>query len=75
MKKVLFINILLMLCVGVFAKSGSQAMKVLNKATAIVGRKGGAEANFTVSGKKTGSSSSKRRTASTIRTRSKSHCR
>lgn len=57
MKKVLFINILLMLCVGVFAKSGSQAMKVLNKATAIVGRKGGAEANFTVSGKKTGKQS------------------
>ena len=48
MKKVLFINILLMLCVGVFAKSGSQAMKVLNKATAIVGR---------VSGKKTGKQS------------------
>jgi len=32
-------------------------MKVLDKATSIVGRKGGAEANFTVSGKKTGTQS------------------
>ncbi len=56
MKKVLFINILLMLCVGVFAKSGSQAMKVLNKATAIVGRKGGAEATSRYRGRRQASS-------------------
>lgn len=57
MKKLLFISILLTLCMGAFAQNSSQAKKVLDKATAIVGRKGGAEANFSVSGKKTGTQS------------------
>lgn len=46
-----------MLCVGAFAQSSAQAMKVLDKTTAVIGNKGGAEANFTVSGKKTGTQS------------------
>ncbi len=45
---------LLLFCMGVFAQNRQQAMKVLNKTAAVVGRKGGAQANFTVSGKKTG---------------------
>lgn len=57
MRKALFISILLLLCVGAFAQSSAQAMKVLDKTTAVIGNKGGAEANFTVSGKKTGTQS------------------
>lgn len=45
---------LLLFCMGVFAQNSQQAMKVLNKTAAVVGRKGGAQADFTVSGKKTG---------------------
>ena len=54
MKKTLLLNMLLLLCMGVFAQNSQQAMKVLNKTAAVVGRKGGAQADFTVSGKKTG---------------------
>ncbi len=54
MKKTLLLNMLLLFCMGVFAQNRQQAMKVLNKTAAVVGRKGGAQANFTVSGKKTG---------------------
>ena len=57
MKKTLLLNMLLLLCMGVFAQNSQQAMKVLNKTAAVVGRKGGAQANFTVSGKKTGTQS------------------
>ena len=45
---------LLLFCMGIFAQNSQQAMKVLNKTAAVVGRKGGAQADFTVSGKKTG---------------------
>ena len=54
MRKTLLLNMLLLFCMGVFAQNRQQAMKVLNKTAAVVGRKGGAQANFTVSGKKTG---------------------
>jgi outer membrane lipoprotein-sorting protein len=54
MKKTLLLNMLLLFCMGVFAQNSQQAMKVLNKTAAVVGRKGGAQADFTVSGKKTG---------------------
>ena len=57
MKKTLLLNMLLLLCMGVFAQNSQQAMKVLNKTAAVVGRKGGAQADFTVSGKKTGTQS------------------
>lgn len=48
---------LLLFCMGIFAQNSQQAMKVLNKTAAVVGRKGGAQADFTVSGKKTGTQS------------------
>lgn len=54
MRKTLLLNMLLLFCMGVFAQNRQQAMKVLNKTAVVVGRKGGAQANFTVSGKKTG---------------------
>jgi outer membrane lipoprotein-sorting protein len=54
MRKTLLLNMLLLFCMGVFAQNSQQAMKVLNKTAAVVGRKGGAQADFTVSGKKTG---------------------
>jgi outer membrane lipoprotein-sorting protein len=57
MKKTLLLNMLLLFCMGVFAQNSQQAMKVLNKTAAVVGRKGGAQADFTVSGKKTGTQS------------------
>jgi outer membrane lipoprotein-sorting protein len=57
MRKTLLLNMLLLFCMGIFAQNSQQAMKVLNKTAAVVGRKGGAQADFTVSGKKTGTQS------------------
>ena len=57
MKKTLLLNMLLLFCMALFAQNSQQAMKVLNKTAAVVGRKGGAQADFTVSGKKTGTQS------------------
>lgn len=54
MKKSLVLNILLLLCMSVFAQGSKQAMEVLDKTAAVVGRNGGAQADFTVSGKKVG---------------------
>lgn len=57
MKKTLLLNVLLLCCMALFAQNSQQAMRVLNKTAAVVGRKGGAQADFTVSGKKTGTQS------------------
>lgn len=55
MKKALLVNILVLIAICAGAQSASQAMKVLDKTASIVGRKGGAQADFTVSSKKLGS--------------------
>lgn len=52
MKKYLFIIPLLLISVFAFADNASDARKVLDKTAAVVGRKGGAQANFTISGGK-----------------------
>lgn len=56
-KKNVLLGLLLLICACVSAQSSTQAKKVLDKTAAVVGRKGGAQANFSVSGKKIGSQS------------------
>lgn len=57
MKKTLLLCLFAMLGLCVSAQTSSQAMKVLDKTAAIVGRKGGAQANFVISSSKIGSQS------------------
>lgn len=56
-KKNILLGLLLLISVCVSAQSSAQAMKVLNKTASVVGRKGGAQANFNISGKKIGAQS------------------
>lgn len=56
-KKNVLIGLLLLICACVSAQSATQARKVLDKTASVVGRKGGAQASFSVSGKKIGSQS------------------
>ena len=52
MKRLLFLlTTSLLLCVGVYGQNASQARKILDKTASIIGRKGGAVANFSMSGK------------------------
>lgn len=52
MKRLLFLlTASLLLCVGVYGQNASQARKILDKTASIIGRKDGAVANFSMSGK------------------------
>ena len=51
MKRLSLIIIAIVLATGLYAQNAAQARKILDKTAAIVGRKGGASANFSMSGK------------------------
>ena len=52
MERLLFLlTASLLLCVGVYGQNALQARKILDKTASIIGRKGGAVANFSMSGK------------------------
>ena len=51
MKKFCLLILLFTLAVGMHAQNAAQARKILDKTAAVVGRKSGASANFTISGK------------------------
>ena len=51
MKKFCLLILLFTLAVSVHAQNAAQARKILDKTAAVVGRKSGASANFTISGK------------------------
>ena len=51
MKRLSLILLTILLATGIYAQKAAQARKILDKTAAIVGRKGGASANFSVSGK------------------------
>lgn len=57
MKKILAIAMIAMLAISANAQNTTQAKRILDKAAAIVGRKGGASANFTMKSGKYGSAS------------------
>jgi outer membrane lipoprotein-sorting protein len=59
MKKLLFITFLMVvgMSMRVFAQNAAQARKVLDRTAALVGRKGGASANFSISSPKIGKTS------------------
>lgn len=57
MKRLFFFSMMVFAALCVRAQTATQAMKVLDKTAAIVGRKGGAQANFTASNPKIGSQS------------------
>lgn len=57
MKKIFFIALLSILTICIHAQNAAEARKVLDKTAAVVGRKGGAQANFTASSPKIGSQS------------------
>ena len=42
---------LMLMSISIYAQNAAQARKILDKTAAVIGRKGGASANFTVSGK------------------------
>lgn len=52
MKKILLLSLFALFNLFVSAQNPDLAMTVLNKTAAVVGRKGGAQANFTASGSK-----------------------
>lgn len=51
MKRLSLILLTILLATSIYAQNAAQARKILDKTAAIVGRKGGASANFSVSGK------------------------
>ena len=51
MKKFCLLILLFTLAVSMHAQNAAQARKILDKTAAVVGRKSGASANFTISGK------------------------
>ena len=51
MKRLSLIILAIVLATGLYAQNAAQARKILDKTAAIVGRKGGASANFSMSGK------------------------
>lgn len=57
MKRTTLLSLLLLICVCVSASNRSQAMWVLNKTAAVVGRRGGAQANFKISNSRIGNQS------------------
>lgn len=57
MKKTLLICLLAIMAIAVKAQSSSQAKSILDKTAAVVGRAGGAQANFVISSAKIGSQS------------------
>lgn len=57
MKKLLFITFMMVMSLGAFAQNAAQARKVLDRTAALVGRKGGASANFSISSSKIGKTS------------------
>lgn len=57
MKKTLLLLLLAVMTIAMNAQSNSQAKSILDKTAAVVGRSGGAEANFVISSAKIGSQS------------------
>lgn len=57
MKKIVLFILLALVTTTIPAQTATKARQILDKTTAIVGRKGGASADFTVSSKKIGSTS------------------
>lgn len=51
MKRLTFLFLTLILALGAAAQNAAQARKILDKTAAVIGSKGGASANFTMSGK------------------------
>lgn len=51
MKKLSLVFMLMLMSISIYAQNAAQARKILDKTSAVIGRKGGASANFTVSGK------------------------
>lgn len=51
MKKLSLVFIALLAAIGIYAQNAAQARKILDKTAAVIGRKGGASANFSISGK------------------------
>ena len=51
MKKLSLGFMLMLMSISTYAQNAAQARKILDKTAAVIGRKGGASANFTVSGK------------------------
>lgn len=51
MKKLSLVFMLMLMSISIYAQNATQARKILDKTAAVIGRKGGASANFTVSGK------------------------
>lgn len=54
MKKILLFSLLMVVTICATAQNAAQARKVLDKTAAIVGRKGGASANFSITSSKLG---------------------
>lgn len=57
MKRLLIFSLLFLVALGINAQNATEAKKILDKTAAIVGRKGGAQANFTATNAKIGSQS------------------
>lgn len=57
MRKILFLLLLVLFSFGANAQNAAEAKSVLDKTAKIVGRSGGAQANFTISSSKIGSTS------------------
>ncbi len=51
MKKIALISLMMLLTLCVSAQNAAQAARILDKTASVVGGKGGASANFSVSGK------------------------
>lgn len=58
MKRLSVLFLALAITLGAFSQNAAQARKILDKTAAVIGRKGGATANFTMSGKYGNSSGS-----------------
>ena len=57
MKKFTLISLMMLLTLCVSAQGAAQAARILDKTAGVIGRKGGASANFSVSGKSLGATS------------------
>jgi outer membrane lipoprotein-sorting protein len=57
MKKIALISLMMLLTLCVSAQNAAQAARILDKTASVVGRNGGASANFSVSGKSLGATS------------------
>lgn len=57
MKRILTISCLMLLALGMSAQNATKAKQVLDKTSAIISNKGGASANFNISGEKTANTS------------------